>query len=122
MGSLRSHQSVGQPEIFIVADRIFSPCRLRAARAHIQVYLSLTGQLNPAHRIAYRTSRSEGDGEQAAAARSAMSGKSILLKEEGNRHFQSGDYTGAEGLYSKAYATPACLPTSRGSAHLLVTR
>lgn len=28
--------------------------------------------------------------------------RSIQLKEEGNRHFQQGDYAGAEALYSKA--------------------
>jgi len=31
-----------------------------------------------------------------------MSGTAILLKEEGNLHFQAGDFTGAEALYSKA--------------------
>ncbi|KAF9874691.1 chip protein (carboxyl terminus of hsc70-interacting protein) [Colletotrichum karsti] len=31
-----------------------------------------------------------------------MSSRSIQLKEEGNRHFQQGDYAGAEALYSKA--------------------
>lgn len=36
-----------------------------------------------------------------------MSAKSMLLKEEGNRHFQTGDYAGADGLYSKAYAAPS---------------
>jgi STIP1 family protein 1 len=35
------------------------------------------------------------------ASPDAMS-RSIHLKEEGNRHFQSGDYLGAEGFYSKA--------------------
>lgn len=30
--------------------------------------------------------------------------RSLELKEEGNRHFQDGDYVGAESLYSKAYA------------------
>lgn len=29
--------------------------------------------------------------------------RSLELKEEGNRHFQAGDYVGAESLYSKAY-------------------
>lgn len=28
--------------------------------------------------------------------------KATQLKEEGNRHFKAGDYTGAEGYYSKA--------------------
>lgn len=28
--------------------------------------------------------------------------KSLQLKEEGNRHFQTGDYVGADSLYSKA--------------------
>ncbi len=37
-----------------------------------------------------------------ASTVAAMSGKSIQLKEEGNRHFQAGDFAGAEGLYSKA--------------------
>lgn len=31
-----------------------------------------------------------------------MAGKAITLKEEGNRRFQRGDYTAAEGLYSEA--------------------
>jgi len=31
-----------------------------------------------------------------------MSGRSILLKEDGNRRFQAGDYVSAEALYSKA--------------------
>lgn len=31
-----------------------------------------------------------------------MSNKAVLLKEEGNRHFQEGDYAGADVLYSKA--------------------
>lgn len=33
--------------------------------------------------------------------------RSLELKEEGNRHFQSGDFVGADSLYSKAYDTPA---------------
>lgn len=28
--------------------------------------------------------------------------KSLQLKEEGNKHFQAGDYIGADSLYSKA--------------------
>lgn len=32
--------------------------------------------------------------------------RSLELKQEGNRHFQNGDYIGAEGLYSKAYVPP----------------
>lgn len=28
--------------------------------------------------------------------------KSTMLKEEGNRHFQAGDFVSAEALYSKA--------------------
>lgn len=28
--------------------------------------------------------------------------KAVLLKEEGNRHFQKDDFDGAEALYSKA--------------------
>lgn len=31
-----------------------------------------------------------------------MSDRALLLKEEGNRHFQEGDYAGADALYSKA--------------------
>ncbi len=34
----------------------------------------------------------------------------ILLKEEGNRHFQAGDYACAEALYSKAYVSISCSP------------
>ncbi|KAJ9156392.1 U-box domain-containing protein [Pleurostoma richardsiae] len=40
-----------------------------------------------------------------------MSSKALLLKEEGNRHFQAGDYTGAEGLYSKAIIADPRNPT-----------
>lgn len=32
--------------------------------------------------------------------------KALQLKTEGNRCFQQGDYVGAEGFYSKAYAFP----------------
>lgn len=28
--------------------------------------------------------------------------RSIALKEDGNRHFQAGDFVGADSLYSKA--------------------
>ncbi|KAJ0382004.1 hypothetical protein COL922a_013422 [Colletotrichum nupharicola] len=47
--------------------------------------------------------------------------RSIQLKEEGNRHFQSGDYAGAEALYSKAIiADPKnpALYTNRAMARL----
>ncbi|KAL2111385.1 hypothetical protein VUR80DRAFT_10168 [Thermomyces stellatus] len=50
-----------------------------------------------------------------------MAGSSILLKEEGNRHFQAGNYVGAEGCYSKAIiADPknAALYTNRALARL----
>ncbi|KAK5657826.1 hypothetical protein OQA88_2899 [Cercophora sp. LCS_1] len=40
-----------------------------------------------------------------------MSGKSILLKEDGNRRFQAGDYVSAEGLYSKAIIADPSNPT-----------
>jgi hypothetical protein len=33
-------------------------------------------------------------------------GKSLLLKDQGNKCFQAGDYAGAEALYTKAYVTP----------------
>lgn len=29
--------------------------------------------------------------------------RALQLKDEGNRHFQKGDYAGAESLYSQAY-------------------
>lgn len=38
--------------------------------------------------------------------------KAMLLKEEGNRHFQHGDFVGAEGLYSQAYADPSSYSAS----------
>ncbi|KAJ0306764.1 hypothetical protein COL5a_006119 [Colletotrichum fioriniae] len=47
--------------------------------------------------------------------------RSIQLKEEGNRHFQQGDYAGAEALYSKAIiADPKnpALYTNRAMARL----
>ncbi|KAL1872764.1 hypothetical protein VTK73DRAFT_1370 [Phialemonium thermophilum] len=50
-----------------------------------------------------------------------MSAKSILLKEEGNRYFQQGDYVSAEALYSKALiADPKnpALYTNRAMARL----
>lgn len=37
--------------------------------------------------------------------------RAIQLKEEGNRCFQQGNYTGAEGLYSKAYVFSPPPPT-----------
>lgn len=50
-----------------------------------------------------------------------MSNRSMQLKEEGNRHFQSGDYMRAEALYSKALiADPKnpALYTNRAMARL----
>ncbi|EHK18006.1 uncharacterized protein TRIVIDRAFT_159562 [Trichoderma virens Gv29-8] len=47
--------------------------------------------------------------------------KSLQLKEEGNRHFQAGDYIGADGLYSKAIIADAKNPalyTNRAMARL----
>ncbi|QPH17911.1 hypothetical protein C2857_002830 [Epichloe festucae Fl1] len=47
--------------------------------------------------------------------------RSLQLKQEGNRHFQNGDYVGAEGLYSKAIiADPQnpALYTNRAMARL----
>lgn len=39
-----------------------------------------------------------------------MASGAIQLKDQGNRHFQAGDYVGAEGLYSKACARPLFRP------------
>ncbi|OAA66798.1 U-box domain-containing protein [Niveomyces insectorum RCEF 264] len=50
-----------------------------------------------------------------------MAGRAITLKEEGNRHFQRGDYTGAEGLYSEAIIADsknAALYTNRALVRL----
>lgn len=50
-----------------------------------------------------------------------MSDRALLLKEEGNRHFQEGDYAGADALYSKAIiADPSnpALYTNRSMARL----
>lgn len=47
--------------------------------------------------------------------------KSLQLKEEGNKHFQAGDYIGADGLYSKAIIADAKNPalyTNRAMARL----
>ncbi|RFU78466.1 stip1 likey and u-box containing 1 [Trichoderma arundinaceum] len=47
--------------------------------------------------------------------------KSLQLKEEGNRHFQAGDYIGADGLYSKAIIADSKNPalyTNRAMARL----
>ncbi|UQC76737.1 U-box domain-containing protein [Colletotrichum lupini] len=52
---------------------------------------------------------------------SSIMSRSIQLKEEGNRHFQQGDYAGAEALYSKAIiADPKnpALYTNRAMARL----
>ena len=37
--------------------------------------------------------------------------KAILLKEDGNRRFQAGDYVSAEALYSKAYVFVVFCPS-----------
>ncbi|KAK1752317.1 U-box domain-containing protein [Echria macrotheca] len=50
-----------------------------------------------------------------------MSSKAVLLKEDGNRHFHSGDYVSAEALYSKAIIadpTNPSLYTNRAMARL----
>ncbi|EFX06056.1 u-box domain protein [Grosmannia clavigera kw1407] len=39
------------------------------------------------------------------------SAKALSLKEEGNRHFQEGDYAGADALYSKAIIADPTNPT-----------
>ncbi|KAL7792026.1 hypothetical protein V8C37DRAFT_381380 [Trichoderma ceciliae] len=47
--------------------------------------------------------------------------KALQLKEEGNRHFQAGDYIGADGLYSKAIIADSKNPalyTNRAMARL----
>lgn len=36
----------------------------------------------------------------------------LQLKEEGNRHFRTGDYSGAESFYSKASVSPLFSPLS----------
>ncbi|TLS29705.1 hypothetical protein PpBr36_01455 [Pyricularia pennisetigena] len=41
----------------------------------------------------------------------AMNPTALLLKEEGNRRFQAGDYLGAEGSYSKAIIADSLSPT-----------
>jgi len=49
------------------------------------------------------------------------SGKALLLKEDGNRHFQTGDYVTAEALYSKALIADSMNPalyTNRAMARL----
>ncbi|KAK3337823.1 hypothetical protein B0H65DRAFT_532038 [Neurospora tetraspora] len=55
-----------------------------------------------------------------------MSGQSsIALKEEGNRHFQKGDYVAAEALYTKAILSDPTNPllyTNRAMARLKMSR
>nr|CAF05989.1 related to CHIP protein (carboxyl terminus of Hsc70-interacting protein) [Neurospora crassa] len=42
---------------------------------------------------------------------------SLALKEEGNRHFQKGDYVAAEALYTKAQVLPSAPPAPSLSLH-----